>query len=169
MKNCNYPDCFNCEHSDCVMEKKDIIAIQKRRNYHKDVENSRQKQRDYRDKIKSELPECDKCEHCMTVEKEKQDGLRRICKLKMRLIEQKVTKCPHWCEKRNGLLAMSHTFKFDKNIIRGDICPNCNSEDVTAIDSRVIKMQRVRRRMCNSCNCRWNTIETFYNYVKGYG
>ena len=61
MKNCNYPDCFNCEHSDCVMEKKDIIAIQKRRNYHKDVENSRQKQRDYRDKIKSELPECDKC------------------------------------------------------------------------------------------------------------
>ena len=105
----------------------------------------------------------------MTVEKEKQDGLRRICKLKMRLIEQKVTKCPHWCEKRNGLLAMSHTFKFDKNIIRGDICPNCNSEDVTAIDSRVIKMQRVRRRMCNSCNCRWNTIETFYNYVKGYG
>lgn len=169
MKECNYPFCEICEYPDCIMESSDIKAMQKRHKYHENLEESRQKQRDYRKLVNSQLPECDKCEYCITVDKEKQDGKRRVCKLSMRLIEQKVTKSPHWCEKRNGLLAMANTFKFDSSIIRGDVCPSCKSEDVGTVDSRAIKGQRVRRRKCNACGCRWNTIETFYNYVKGYG
>lgn len=169
MKDCSYPNCQSCEYQDCIMESSDIKAMQKRRRYHENIEESRQKQRDYRERVRNELPECNNCEHCMIVDKEKQDGKRRVCKLTMRLIEQKVSKSPHWCEKRCGVWAMANTFKFEKNIVRGDICPMCKSENVGTVDSRVVKKQRVRRRKCNSCGCRWNTIETFYNYVKGYG
>lgn len=34
------------------------------------------------------------------LEKKKQEGYRRLCIEEMRLIEQKVSKSPHWCKKR---------------------------------------------------------------------
>lgn len=60
----------------------------------------RQKQRDYGKRIKDNLPHCDDCKNCILVEKEKQDGYRRLCIDKMRLIEQKVSNSPRWCSKR---------------------------------------------------------------------
>lgn len=97
---CKYPNCTECGYSDCIMDKKDIVALLKRRKWALNPTLYRQKQRDYRARIKSNLPHCDECENCILVEKEKQDGYRRLCIDKMRLIEQKVSNCPHWCEKR---------------------------------------------------------------------
>ena len=99
-KDCFYPDCFNCSYEDCNMDKKDIQALLKRRRYQNDPEKHRQKQRKYRERIRESLPHCDKCENCVLVEKEKQDGYRRLCVDKMKLIEQKISNCPLWCPKR---------------------------------------------------------------------
>lgn len=99
-KDCIYPDCLHCEESDCNMEQKDIAAMMKRRRYHKNPEAYRQKQRDYRKRIKDNLPHCDECMFCVLVAKEKQDGYRRVCITEMRLIEQKVANSPQWCVKR---------------------------------------------------------------------
>lgn len=82
------------------MELKDIQAMLKRRRWAFNPELYRQKQRDYRKKVKDNLPHCDDCQFCVLVEKEKQDGNRRLCISKMRLIEQKVANSPQWCEKR---------------------------------------------------------------------
>lgn len=100
MKDCNYPNCSLCEFPDCKMESKDISAILKRRRWHGDPELYRQKQRDYRQKIKDNLPHCDECENCILVRKDKGDGYRRLCISEMRLIEQKVSNSPHLCKKR---------------------------------------------------------------------
>lgn len=100
MKNCNYPNCTECDLEDCEMEKNDIVALLKRRRWANNPELHRQKQNDYRRKIRDNLPNCDKCEMCVLVAKEKQDGYRRLCVEKMRLIEQKVSNSPHWCKKR---------------------------------------------------------------------
>ena len=62
---------------------------------------------------------------------------------------------------------MSNKFVFSKRLKRGDLCPDCKSENQHTIDSRVVGGHRVRRRQCQQCGCKWNTIETFYNYVKG--
>lgn len=100
---CNYPECFKCNVSDCVMEKNDIVAMLKRRRWKNNPELYRRKQRDYRSRIKSNLPHCDECESCVLVRKEKQDGCRRLCIDEMRLIEQKVSNSPQWCRKRKGV------------------------------------------------------------------
>ena len=63
---------------------------------------------------------------------------------------------------------MAKKFVFSKNIKRGDICPKCKSENNVTLYSSVIQNQRVRRRICDECKCRWNTLETFFNYVEGY-
>lgn len=97
---CGYPNCQECKLQDCTMENKDIIALLKRRRYALNPTLYRQKQNDYRKKIRENLPHCDDCENCILVEKEKQDGFRRLCIKEMRLIEQKVSNCPHWCNKR---------------------------------------------------------------------
>lgn len=100
MKNCNYPKCTECTLPDCEMDEKNIAALLKRRRWASEPELYRQKQRDYRNKIKANLPHCDECDMCVLVGKEKQDGYRRLCIEEMRLIEQKVSNCPHWCRKR---------------------------------------------------------------------
>lgn len=97
---CAYPDCMKCTSSDCSMDEKEIIALLKRRKWAENPVLYRQKQQDYRDRIRASLPHCDDCENCILVEKEKQDGYRRLCIDKMRLIEQKVSNCPQWCRKR---------------------------------------------------------------------
>lgn len=97
---CEYPDCISCTKPECDKEQKDIAALLKRRRYALKPTLYRQKQRDYRARIKANLPHCDECSSCILVEKEKQDGYRRLCIDKMRLIEQKVSNCPKWCEKR---------------------------------------------------------------------
>lgn len=100
MKNCCYPNCENCQRQDCDMEQKDINALLKRRRYALNPTLYRQKQNDYRKRIKDNLPHCDECPNCILVEKDKGDGYRRLCISKMRLIEQKVSNSPQWCEKR---------------------------------------------------------------------
>ena len=99
---CEYPHCKSCTNLDCEKEQKDIAALLKRRRWAVNPEMYRQKQRDYRARIKASLPHCDECESCILVEKEKQDGYRRLCIDKMRLIEQKVSNCPQRCGKRKG-------------------------------------------------------------------
>ena len=103
MKECNYPKCTECNFSDCNMENKDIAALLKRRRWALQPELYRQKQRDYRKRIKDNLPHCDECENCILVDKEKQNGYRRLCIAQMRLIEQKVSNSPQWCEKRRKI------------------------------------------------------------------
>ena len=100
MINCAYPNCEKCEREDCDMEEKDIAALLKRRRYNSYKEKSREKQNKYRQKVRDNLPNCDKCEKCVLVKKDKGDGFRRLCVSKMRLIEQKVSNSPQWCEKR---------------------------------------------------------------------
>lgn len=100
MKNCKYPNCYECDLEDCEMEQNDIQAMIKRMRYKSNPELYRQKQRDYKKRKKENLPHCDDCSFCVLVEKEKQDGYRRLCVSQMRLIEQKVSNSPQWCEKR---------------------------------------------------------------------
>lgn len=97
---CNYPNCTECDKTDCDMEQKDIAALLKRRRWNFNPELYRQKQNDYRKRIKANLPHCDKCENCILVRKEKLDGYRRLCIKELRLIEQKVSNSPQWCELR---------------------------------------------------------------------
>lgn len=101
-KDCNYPKCAECDHSDCIMDAKDITAMLKRRRYHINPELYRQKQRDYKKLAKANLPHCDECKSCVLVRKEKQDGYKRLCIEEMRLIDQKVSNSPQWCKKRKG-------------------------------------------------------------------
>lgn len=100
MKNCEYPNCQNCTKDDCDMNENDIAALLKRRRYQNEPEKHRELQRKYRQKIKDNLPHCNECDNCVLVLKDKGDGLRRLCVLEMRLIEQKVSNCPQWCKKR---------------------------------------------------------------------
>lgn len=102
MKDCNYPKCSECTLPDCQMGGKDIHALLKRRRWAVNPELYRQKQRDYRSRIKSFLPHCDECDSCVLVRKEKQEGYRRLCVYEMRLIEQKVSNSPLWCRKRGN-------------------------------------------------------------------
>ena len=102
MKDCNYPKCSECTLPDCHMDQKDITAMLKRRRWAANPELYRQKQRDYRSRIKSFLPHCDECDSCVLVRKEKQEGYRRLCVCEMRLIEQKVSNSPQWCRKRGN-------------------------------------------------------------------
>lgn len=61
---------------------------------------------------------------------------------------------------------MSAPFKFENGIRQGFYCPDCGSKNTYAIDSRQhAKGQRVRRKTCKDCGCRWNTIEIFHSYV----
>ena len=102
MRDCNYPKCSECTFQDCHMENKDIAAMLKRRRWAVNPELYRQKQRDYRSRIKLHLPHCDECDSCVLVRKEKQEGYRRLCVYEMRLIEQKVSNSPLWCRKRGN-------------------------------------------------------------------
>ena len=101
MKDCNYPKCTECTLQDCQMDNKDIAALLKRRRWANNPELHRQKQNEYRKRVKANLPHCDECDMCVLIGKEKQDGYRRLCIEEMRLIEQKVSNSPHWCRKRN--------------------------------------------------------------------
>lgn len=98
--NCAYPDCLSCKKTDCDMEKKDIVAMLKRRRWAANPTLYRQKQRDYRARIKANLPHCDECENCILVEKERNGRYSRLRIDKMRLVEQKVSNYPQWCDKR---------------------------------------------------------------------
>ena len=100
MKNCAYPNCEMCEREDCDMEQNDIAAMLKRRRYQNNPEKYKEKQNDYRKKIKDNLPHCNECENCVLVKKDKGEGYRRLCISEMRLIEKKVSNSPQWCEKR---------------------------------------------------------------------
>lgn len=100
MKDCKYPNCLECTNDDCNMEQKDIAALLKRRRWNVNPTAYRQKQRDYRARIKENLPHCDECTDCILVKKEKGDGFRRLCIEEMRLIDQKVSNSPQWCSKR---------------------------------------------------------------------
>lgn len=102
MKNCEYPNCQNCIKEDCDMEQNDIAAMLKRRRWKFNPELYRQKQQEYRKKMKENLPHCDECRQCVLVKKDKGEGYRRLCIEEMRLVEQKVSNSPHWCKKRNG-------------------------------------------------------------------
>lgn len=100
MKDCKYPNCIDCTHDDCNIEQKDISALLKRRRWNTNPAAYQQKQRDYRSKIKENLPHCDECTDCILVKKEKDDGFKRLCIAEIRLIEQKVSNSPQWCKKR---------------------------------------------------------------------
>lgn len=100
MKDCKYPNCAECEKTDCDMEGNDIHQLLARRRYRLNPELYRQKQRDYRERVRVNLPHCDDCKNCILVKKEKQDGYRRLCIKELRLIEQKVSNSPHWCALR---------------------------------------------------------------------
>lgn len=101
-KECAYPACNACSYADCVMDANELHAMLKRRRWQSNPELYRQRQRDYRSRIKENLPHCDECVECLLVRKEKEDGYRRLCKTEMRLIEQKVSNSPNWCPKRKG-------------------------------------------------------------------
>lgn len=64
---------------------------------------------------------------------------------------------------------MAKRFEFGNGLVCGEICPKCSSDNQHTIDSRMVHGQRLRRRMCVDCGCRWNTIEVFYNFVGGNG
>jgi hypothetical protein len=100
MRDCAYPDCQNCNKEDCTMSNHEIAAMLKRRRYNANPELYRQKQRDYISRVKANLPHCDECSDCILVRKEKSEGYRRLCIRHLRLIEQKVSNSPQWCEKR---------------------------------------------------------------------
>ena len=97
---CNYPDCVNCNLDDCVMDETDLKAMLKRRRWKDNPEFYRQNQREYRARVRKNLPHCDECTRCVLVKKDKGDGFRRLCVKELRLIEQKVSNSPHWCPKR---------------------------------------------------------------------
>ena len=107
-KSCPYPNCFECENDDCIMEGKDISALLKRKRWREKPDYYRQKQREYREKINENLPHCNECEECVLVKKDKGEGFRRLCIKEMRLIEQKVTNCPQWCSKRMSRKEREH-------------------------------------------------------------
>lgn len=100
MKDCEYPHCQNCTKDDCDMEYNDIAAMLKRRRWKNNPEKYREMQRNYREKIKDNLPHCDECEQCILVRKDKGEGYRRLCIQSMRLVEQKVSNSPQWCAER---------------------------------------------------------------------
>lgn len=100
MKDCNYPECAECEKLDCDMEEKDISALLKRRRWRNNPEIARIKQREYRKKVKESLPHCDECEDCIVVMGRDGKHLQRLCIEKLRLVEYKVANCPRWCERR---------------------------------------------------------------------
>lgn len=100
INDCAYPNCQLCTNAECDKEQKDITALLKRRRWAVNPTLYRQKQQDYREKIKSNLPHCDECGSCVLVENQKGDGYRILCIDKMRLIEQKVSNSPQWCSKR---------------------------------------------------------------------
>lgn len=101
MKDCTYPHCEDCNHPDCVMDPKDIMALLKRRRYRNDPEKYRFEARAYKEKRAANLPHCNSCEHCVLVKNTKNDGVTRICTVEMRMIEKKVSNSPQWCNKRD--------------------------------------------------------------------
>lgn len=107
MKDCNYPNCLECDHI-CDMDKQDIETMLKRRRYANNPDLYRKKQQEYRKRIRANLPHCDNCDMCVLVKKDKGDGFRRVCTVSMRLVEQKVSNSPRWCclrrkEVNNGI------------------------------------------------------------------
>ena len=101
MKDCEYPRCTECHYDDCIMnDDKDIHALLRRRYYHKDLEQSRERQRTYRKRIKDYFPHCDECKNCIYVKKAKGETITRLCTKEMRLVESKVSNSPLWCLKR---------------------------------------------------------------------
>ena len=69
----------------------------------KDPEKYRQKQREYKQRVREGFPHCNECEECVLVENTKNDGHTRVCCYDMRLIEKKVSTSPHWCIKRKEI------------------------------------------------------------------
>lgn len=98
-KDCPYPDCLNCTYDDCIMDG-GIQALLKRRRYKANPEYYRQKQRDYRAKVREHQPRCDECKHCVLVKNDKGTDFKRLCIVEMHLVMQKVTLSPQWCPRR---------------------------------------------------------------------
>ena len=76
------------------------VAFNKRRRWSENPELHRQKQRDYRKRVKESLPQCDECEFVFLVQNSKGDGCQRVCSKELRLIERKVSSSPRWCPDR---------------------------------------------------------------------
>lgn len=87
MNECTYPDCDRCPFPDCM---KDTINGRRKYKYSKA----------YKDRTRANMPHCDECEFCFTVQKERANGSMRICSISMRIIADNVTTCPHWCVNR---------------------------------------------------------------------
>ena len=99
---CSYPDCLNCPLPECDKENKDIHALLKRRRYKKDPQAFRDKQNEYRARVKASLPHCNDCDDCALIKQANKGGYIRLCVAHRRLIEQKVSNSPAWCAKRKN-------------------------------------------------------------------
>jgi hypothetical protein len=97
-EDCKYPDCFNCDRSDCDMAWSAVHAMMRRRRYRDNIELEREKAMKYRWMKKAGAPVCDKCASKTTVQLDsKAQG--RLCVDQMRMIGRNVTICPLWCPK----------------------------------------------------------------------
>ena len=105
-KDCSYPNCYECQYEDCIVD--NVNALLKRRRWNANPEVYRQKQRDYRSKVAESLPHCDECNECTLVKLDKGTGFKRLCVPEMRLILQKVTCCPQWCPKKIPVKEREH-------------------------------------------------------------
>ena len=77
------------------------IAARRRKNWSENPERHRKKQRDYRAKVKEQLPKCDECSQCTKIHCERlEDGFRRLCVVDMRLVRNTILTSPEWCKKR---------------------------------------------------------------------
>lgn len=104
MKDCNYPNCFECDRPDCDMEKKDINALLKHRQAER-ITTQKIREIQERKQRMSTLPHCDKCELCTKVLTERGDDYVRVCTVDLRLVEKKIRNSPIWCVRRslNGI------------------------------------------------------------------
>lgn len=82
-------------------ENKARIAARRRKNWSENPEKYREKQRDYRARVKEQLPKCDECSQCTKIHCERlEDGFRRLCVVDMRLVRNTILTSPEWCRKR---------------------------------------------------------------------
>lgn len=142
MSKCKYPDCFNCEYEDCIMEE----------------QNLKKKEENVYD-----IPNCEKCEECYLIESDGGGVFFKACKATNRLIVnlQQAQLSPSWCKKRETF----NKLVFDlKDVECGFICPNCKSKNQLVKDSRDVDGYRVRRRQCSQCGTNWNTVEVLYRH-----
>ena len=97
-KDCSYPNCIECQYDDCIVDNVNTLLKRRRRNANPEV--YRQKQRDYRAKVRACQPRCNECKHCVLVKNDKGTDFKRLCIIEMHLVMQKVALSPQWCPRR---------------------------------------------------------------------